>query len=155
MPISVTGSSRGRGFTLLELLVVLGISGLLLAVVLPSSARMYSAMREREAFRDARALLSAARIRALNSGLAQDVFVRPSERRLWSAQEEQRLPAELSFVVHGAAELNRDNTGVIRFYPEGGASGGAVDILRANGSGVRISVDWLLGQVTQEALPDS
>ena len=42
-----------------------------------------------------------------------------------------------------------NGTGVIRFYPEGGASGGGVDIRHPAGGGVRITVDWLKGSVSQ------
>jgi len=53
-------------------------------------------------------------------------------------------------VVHSARELNRDAEGVVRFYPEGGSSGGDIDIARPDGSGVKISVDWLVGRVTHQ-----
>jgi len=152
MQTSATGSSRAGGFSLLELLVVLAIAGLMAAVVLPSGARMYDNMQARGAVRDALAMLAVARNRALTSGVAQDVMVQPAKRLLWTGGREQRLPGNLSLTVHGAAELNRDDTGVIRFYPEGGASGGGIDILRADGSGTRISVDWLLGRVSQQPL---
>jgi general secretion pathway protein H len=52
--------------------------------------------------------------------------------------------------VDSAGELSRDNAGVIRFYPEGGTSGGSVKVETANGRGVKVAVDWLLGTVTQE-----
>jgi general secretion pathway protein H len=52
--------------------------------------------------------------------------------------------------VDSAGELNRGNVGVIRFYPEGGTSGGSVSVEAATGRGVKVSVDWLLGTVTQE-----
>lgn len=151
MRTSVTGS-RARGFSLLELLIVLTIAGLAMALVVPSGARMLDAMQSRQAVRDALALLAAARQRAVSSGRAQDVFVQPAQRRVWTGEREQRLPGDLTLTVHGAAELNREDTGVIRFYPDGGASGGGIDILRADGSGTRISVDWLLGRVTQQRL---
>ena len=151
MRTSVTGS-RARGFSLLELLIVLTIAGLAMALVVPSGARMLDAMQSRQAVRDALALLAAARQRAVSSGRAQDVFVQPAQRRVWTGEREQRLPGDLTLTVHGAAELNREDTGVIRFYPDGGASGGGIDILRADGSGTRISVDWRLGRVTQQRL---
>ena len=40
----------------------------------------------------------------------------------------------------------------IRFLPDGGATGGSIDIVRPSGAGVRLRVDWLSGQVLQEPL---
>jgi general secretion pathway protein H len=49
-------------------------------------------------------------------------------------------------------ELNADQTAAIRFLPSGGATGGTVEILRPGGAGVRLTVDWLSGGVTQSAV---
>ncbi|MDP5070928.1 MAG: GspH/FimT family pseudopilin [Congregibacter sp.] len=162
MPTSAIGSNlprciesrsvRSRGFSLVELLVVLAIAGMIMAAAVPSSVRFYEGMQRRQAVRDAVTLLSSAREQALSSGRVQDVSVRPSSRRIWYGQRTHTLPEGLRLTVHGAAELNREDVGVIRFYPDGSASGGGVDIERQDGSGTRISVDWLIGSVRQEAL---
>lgn len=162
MPTSATGSSfmsglaprnlRGRGFSLVELMVVLAIAALIMVAAVPSSVRFYDGMQRRQAVRDAVAMLSSARERALSSGRVQDVNVRPSTRRIWYGKKTHTLPEGLTLTVHGAAELNRENVGVIRFYPDGSASGGGIDIARDDGSGTRISVDWLVGRVRQVAL---
>ncbi len=60
------------------------------------------------------------------------------------------LPSGLTVIAHGAAELNLDNVGVIRFYPDGSASGGGVDVRGADGALTRITVDWLVGRVEME-----
>jgi general secretion pathway protein H len=133
-------------------MVALAIAALIMAVAVPSSVRFYEGMQRRQAVRDTVSLLAAAREQALSSGRTQDVNVRPSDRRIWLGEKNQTLPRGLGLTVHGAAELNRDNIGVIRFYPDGSASGGGVDIRRSDGSGTRISVDWLMGRVQQEAL---
>lgn len=141
-----------RGFSLVELLVALAIAAMVMAAAVPSSVRFYEGMQRRQAVRDAVTLLSSARERALSSGRVQDVNVRPANRRIWSGDRTHTLPKGLVLTVHGAAELNRENIGVIRFYPDGSASGGGVDIAKADGSGTRISVDWLVGRVQQTAL---
>ena len=46
-----------------------------------------------------------------------------------------------------AKEVNRDGLGVIRFYHDGGASGGGIDITREGSNTVKIAVDWLVGRV--------
>ncbi len=146
------GASRAGqpGFTLLELLAAITIAGLLLAVSVPSTMRFYDSMQYRQAVRDVVTALASARYRAINTGRAQDVAIDPEAHRLTVGDEVTRLPPELAIAVHAAGELNRERAGVIRFYPEGGSSGGGVDIERPDGSGTRILVGWLLGRVTQE-----
>ena len=150
-----TGSNRqcqrARGFTMLELLVVMSIVGLLLAVTVPASARFYESIQYRQAVRDVITALASARYRAINSGRAQDVIVDPGNNRLELNGEITHLPGGFEVAVHSARELNRERLGVIRFYPEGGSSGGGIDMEREDGSGVRISVDWLVGRVSQDA----
>ena len=43
--------------------------------------------------------------------------------------------------------MNRNGLGVIRFYHDGGASGGGIDISRNEAPVVKIAVDWLVGRV--------
>jgi general secretion pathway protein H len=48
----------------------------------------------------------------------------------------------------GSTELNRDGAGVIRFYPDGGASGGYINLSHESGMATQVQVDWLLGSVS-------
>ena len=143
---------RRRGFTLVELLVALAIMGLVVAAAVPASVRFYESMQLRQAARTTMSMLVAAREKALSSGRPQDVQVRPAARRLWSGDREYEFPEAVTVTVHGAAELNHEDIGVIRFYPEGGASGGGIDLRRANGNGSAVNVDWLVGRVSIEPL---
>ena len=143
-------SAGERGFTILELLVAISIVGLVLAVSVPASGRLYKTMQYREAVRDVVTLFASARYAAVSSGRAQDVKINPRTRELTLNDNVRRLPAALNIVVHSARELNDRDVGVIRFYPEGGASGGGVDIEIPERWGVRINVDWLIGRVSQE-----
>lgn len=140
---------------MVELMVALAIGGMIMALAIPASVRFYDAMQERQALRDTVNLLASARGRALSSGRAQDVFVRPAARTISFGEREYQLPDRLRMTVHGAAELNLNNVGVIRFYPGGGSSGGGIDIRRDNGTGTSIAVDWLVGTVSQSPLQGS
>jgi general secretion pathway protein H len=142
--------SRQRGFTMLELLAAVTIVGLLLAVAVPASARFYESMQYRQAVRDVITALASARYSAVNSGRARDVSVDPAANTVEFDGKRTRLPDALDVAIHSTRELNRDRLGVIRFYPEGGSSGGDIDLERDDGTGVRISVDWLIGRVSQE-----
>lgn len=138
------------GFTMLELLVAISIIGLVLAVAVPSSMKFYQSMQYRQAVRDVVTTLASARYRAINSGSAQDVAIDPVANIIALNGNSTQLPEGFHVAVHSARELNREREGVIRFYPEGGSSGGGIDMERADGAGVRISVDWLVGRVSQE-----
>ncbi len=144
-------STSLRGFTILELLAAMTILGLLLAASVPSTIRFYESMQYRQAIRDVVTTLGSARYKAVNSGVAQDVSIDPEARVMAFRETEVQIPQELTLAIHSAAEVNTRNTGVIRFYPEGGSSGGGIDLQRPDGSGVRIAIDWLAGRVTHEA----
>lgn len=137
------------GFTILELLLAITIAGLVLAVAVPASVRLYQSTQYRGAVRDVLNLLASARYQAINSGRPQDVVIQPGTRELRFRDTVEHLPASLNVVVHSASELNRQDAGIIRFYPDGGSSGGGVDIEVPGRIGVRIDVDWLVGRVSQ------
>lgn len=145
-----------QGFTLLELMIVLTIAGLLVAVSVPSAAKLYQSMVYRGAVGDARALLETARYQALITGHSMDVLVQPNTRRLALKNmfpNAKPLPKSLDLRVTSAAELQfNHNTAVIRFYPDGSSSGGSISLLRETGGGVTLHIGWLLGQVTQQPL---
>jgi general secretion pathway protein H len=139
-----------RGFTLIELLIAIAIAGLVLAVSVPATARFYQSVQYRAAVRDVIGLLASARYAAIKNGRAQDVKVNPQTNEVQFGDTLKQLPEGVHLVVHSASEISQPNVGVLRFYPEGGSSGGGIDIESAVGSGVRITVDWLVGRVSQE-----
>jgi general secretion pathway protein H len=140
-----------QGFTILELLVAMTIVGMLLMASVPSTIRFYESMKYRQAIRDVITTLGSARYRAVNSGNSQDVSINPETKLLTYQAHKVQIPEILTVAVHSAKEVNTDSSGVIRFYPEGGSSGGGIDLERPDGSGVRIAIDWLAGIVTHES----
>ncbi len=145
-----TALLRSRGFTIFELLVAITIAGMVLAVTVPASARFYQSMQYRAAVRDVVTTLSSARHKAIDNGRAQDVMIDPRTNELRLNDVVKRLPSELGIAVRSARELNTGGVATIRFYPEGGSSGGEVSIDMPGRSGVRIIVDWLIGGISQE-----
>ena len=139
-----------RGFTMIELIAAITIGAMMHALAVPASVKMYDTMQYRRAVKDAVTMLASARYKARDRGRAQDVRIKPDEREIQLNDATETLPGNLTVAVTSARELNQQGVGVIRFYPEGGSSGGGIDIERENGSGVRISVDWLIGRVFQE-----
>lgn len=159
IPTSATGSSlhgprgwlasrRAGGFTLLELLAVIAIAALVLGVSAPAMQRLYQSAQYRGAVSDIVAALNGARISAIRTGEYQDVLIDPRARHITRGDEVRALPDSLELEVLGSRELNRDGSGVIRFFADGASSGGYVDVSHPAGMAVQIQVDWLLGRVT-------
>jgi len=76
------------------------------------------------------------------------VLVSPSDGVVAFGDERAEFADNVELAAHSAKEVNRDGVGIIRFYPDGGASGGGIDITRGGGHSVSIAVDWLVGRVT-------
>lgn len=137
-----------EGFTLLELIVALFIAALVVGVSTPSMQRLYNSSQYRGAVNDVVSALSNARHVAIRSGEQRDVSINPKSRKIFHGEKVTQIPVSLELEVLGARELNREGAGVIRFYPDGGSSGGYVQLTHENGMSVQVAVDWLLGRVT-------
>lgn len=142
------------GFTLVELLVVFAIGAILVALVPPAFDRMQDSARYRETLGRVLADLRAARHSAQAEGRDAVFSVNLQERtyRL-DTRSVRSIPAGLDVrVVVAETQFASEGIAAIRFFPDGGASGGSVDILRTSGTGARLRVDWLTGRVTQESI---
>lgn len=145
---------RFRGFTLIELLVVFAIIGLLIAVVPVAFDRLRASAQYTDTVRALVSDLRAARFQAQSQGRDVLFLLHLQERNFGIAggavhtlPEGVELRAEVGDLGQpGAQEMG------IRFLPNGGASGGSIEVLRAAGVGTRLRVDWLSGRVSHEAL---
>ena len=144
-------SSSDRGFSLLELLVVLVIVAMLTMASIPYGSRFYESMQYRSVIRETLSLLASARYTAIVTGVSQDVVFDLKAKKVSLKDNFVVFPESLDISGKTARELNRDGLGVIRFYPQGDSSGGEIDII-GKVRGVRLSVDWLLGRVSQSLL---
>lgn len=136
------------GFTLLELILAISIAALVVGVSAPSMQRLYESSQYRGAVNDVVSALSLSRYEAIRSGKNADVSFSPNLGQIARAGKTTQLPEPVNIEVLSAAELNVDNAGVIRFYPNGGSSGGFVTLSHKNGMSVSVTVDWLLGKVS-------
>lgn len=144
-----------RGFTLVELLVVLAIGAMLTAIVPVAYGRMHEGAQYRDAVRAIVNDLRLAHQRAVSSGLPVTFrFDFASRSYGIEGQNQKILPSvlEIKATVGQADDSLPNQKADFVFLPEGGSSGGTIILMRKSGAGVRIRVDWLLGQITQEPL---
>lgn len=148
---------RAKGFTLLELMVALTIASVLLAVSSPAVKAMFQAAQYRSAVGEVVRLLNMAKYNALTTGQPVDLKITPRAGTLaLSGRDALQLPDPLVLEASVAEEYMQDSlTGVIRFYPDSTSTGGSIRILRQNGSGVSIHVDWLLSNIHQSPISTS
>lgn len=142
-----------RGFTLIELLVVLAIGALLVALVPPAFDRLRDVSQYRDTLRAMVVGLRQARQQALAYGQVVVFRVDLADRQFGiQGQPFKALPTSLEVKTTVASNELPDNKpqAAIAFMPDGGSSGGTIELVRQSGGGVRIRVDWLFGQITQE-----
>jgi len=149
---------RGRagGFTLVEMVVVLVIVALAMGFVATSIARSVSGAEAREAARNVLAALRYTRTRAILDK-SETVFYVDTERRSYQApgKSEIILPdgAEVS-ITTARSEMTSEVAGGIRFFPDGGSTGGHVDLF-VNEREYRVDVAWLTGEARLAPPEDS
>ena len=140
---------RQRGFTLLEILVVLVIGVLLVALVPPLLSGLSGGTELRGAARQLAAGLRAARNEAitrqheavLTLDLAQHRFGVSGDARV------VKLPDGVALKLYTSqAELLDGATGNIRFFPDGSSTGGHL-IVSGPKVAYRVNVDWLTGAI--------
>lgn len=143
-----------RGFTLIELIVAIAVAGFVLGASVTTWPKLHQAMEYRSAVRGVFASMNTARSEALRSGQAAVFFVDLDRRSYGVGDKVLGTFSDVLAVRYTLAEREVDarGRGQIRFSPDGGATGGNIEVLRSDGSGVRLRVDWLLGTVTQEAV---
>jgi general secretion pathway protein H len=149
-PVPTRAGPPGRyGFTLIELLIVLAIAAFAVAITPPLIAQAMPGVELTGAARQLAAGLRYARSRAAThreeSTLTLDVEARSF--RLSGREQTQRLPERLHIeLVAAAAETQGKQVGAIRFYPEGGSSGGRITLKHGERQ-TAVDVDWLTGRI--------
>jgi general secretion pathway protein H len=117
-------------------------------------------MEYRDAVRQIVSAAKNARRDAFAQGVPMDLLIDADRNRYAlsadspsvSAEQFASLPEALDITVVYAAEVSpKPGLAAIRFYPAGGSSGGEISVTRPTGAGVNLTVDWLLGDVAQEA----
>jgi general secretion pathway protein H len=138
------GLARSAGFTLLELLVVMGIIGLILAVVLSAKPKT-AAARVAVAARAVAATLQLARTQAMATNTETVVRIDTQSRQFGLLGSMHALPRGMTVAMTVAETERIEGSGGMRFYPDGQSSGGEI-VLMLDGRASRIAVNWLTGE---------
>lgn len=155
MRLHSTARGGEKGFTFVELLFVLMIAALAMALVGTSISQSISGAEMRTAARKVTAGLRYTRTRAILSK-SEQVFLLDTESRRYRAgdREPVELPEGMNVELNTArSELTSETAGGIRFFPDGGSTGGNVR-LEANGRIYRVNVAWLTGEATLEQVEE-
>jgi general secretion pathway protein H len=138
------------GFTLIELLIVVVIMLLAYTLAAPLVSTGVASMEMKAAARQLAAGLRKARSEAVARRIETTVKVDVEGRRFEVSGDGRvyDLPKGVDLSLYTAAsEMNGDATGVIRFYPDGGSTGGRITLVGRDRR-YEVDVNWLTGRVT-------
>ena len=141
------------GFTIIELMVVLVIMVAATALVGPDFVRGLDAIELRSATRDVRSALRQARSRAILSA-SEATFQINLDKRIYQISGKPKvyhLPDSIQYkLVTAESEMTGDNSGMIRFFPDGSSTGGRVTMVMGRRKRV-VDVNWMTGQLNSWA----
>ncbi len=140
---------RSSGFTLVEVMVVMVIIALIMGLVATSISRSISGAESRVAARKLTVALRYTRVQAILKK-TETIFIVDTQARTYKAPGRPlvKLPEGMDVLLTTArSELTSETAGGIRFFPDGGSTGGHVELF-VNGREYRINVAWLTGEAT-------
>lgn len=148
--MSSAGSDpRVGGFTLIELVVVLVIAGLLLAVVPPLFSSALPGVQLKSTARELASALRFARDRAVTrqQETTLTLALKAHSFRVSGRNRDYPVPSGLEIELFTVrSEQTDEDTGAIRFFPDGSSTGGRVTLVSGT-SRYAVDVDWLTGRV--------
>lgn len=142
---------KSRGFTLVEVMVVMIIVALIMGMVATSMSHSISSAEARAAARELVASLRYTRARAILDK-SERVFEVNTDERSYQApgRELVELPEGVDITITTArSEITAEDVAGIRFFPDGGSTGGHIE-LTINEREYRINVAWLTGETSLE-----
>jgi len=143
-------NSAQRGFTLIEVMVVLAILAFMTALALPLMSGAESKADTRVAAREIAAALRTTRNLAMMHGHSElfSLDTASGAFRAGSTNSPHRVPRGVRLVLITTTEERSGATaGNIRFFPDGSSTGGGVRVSKDN-SRTEVLVDWLTGHLT-------
>jgi len=140
---------RTRGFTLVEIVVVVALIGLVFSLIAVSVGDGLQGAKVRAASRDLAAALRYTRTQAIVKRESQALTLDVDARSYTAPGKAMvELPKQMSMkLLTAASEQVGEGVGRIRFFPDGSSTGGHIELLREQAVW-GIDVAWLTGEVT-------
>ena len=141
---------KQRGFTLIEVIVVLALAGIIYMILLAVPMRGGSSSDLKASARTLASGLRQAQSTAMATKRDAVLLVDVESRQFQMPGDKQarNLPDGIDLKLYTAqSEITGDKRGAIRFYPDGSSTGGRITVA----SGERkllVDVDWLTGRVS-------
>ena len=147
--VTSPAGSPARGFTLIELMLVLMLLGLATVIVLPNVEK---GMQDREVRRSAFGLAAAARnlrSRAIDEGMPQLLILDLEQNNYRAARgPEVHLPADVKFTAVVGGEIIDREARQFVFFPNGSSHGGSIALSGGRGSvSYAIRLEPLTGKI--------
>jgi len=138
-----------RGFTLIEIVVVVSLIGLLLAAISVSIGEGLTGAKVRAASRDLAAALRYTRTQAIVKRESQVLEVNVDARSYRApGRAEVALPKQMTMkLLTASSEQVDEGIGRIRFFADGSSTGGHIEVMREQAVW-GIDVNWLTGEVS-------
>lgn len=137
------------GFTLIEVLVALGILTLLLAIIPPLLPNVINSTKVKTATRDIAASLKLVRSRAISQQSEARLTLNVKDKSIYLGDQKKRLElpegTELLLVTANTEQQSEDQ-GSILFFPDGSSTGGRIEVAYALDR-FMIDVNWLTGKI--------
>ncbi len=150
--------TSSRGFTLIEILVVLVIASLMVSLVPPLFSGAVSSTQLKGSARDLAIALRETRSKAIIHNSEQLVYLdlKTPRYRIGNAKP-QTLPEDVMMAVEvvTGATLTEKTQHVVRFFPDGSSSGELITLSGGNRA-YHLQLNWLTGSITiTEGLHDA
>jgi len=150
---------KDKGFSLIELIIVLVLLSLSLALVTPSLSRFSKTIESRAAAKKVSGLLRYFRSEAVQKGRVYQVLFDPDLREIRTRGLELAEERGNKYTLPEGMQMREmkisssqypSDFPTIEFYPNGGSNGGSVLFGYQDHKGYRIKVHFLTGMVEVE-----